>query len=259
MAARASPPTRTPHPLRCLHHAVTGLELRLDPQLDADIVSLLERELDAIAAPLRTWGRFSAPIAVVSADDQDALQQLARAPVDGPLCAAATPTLIALLTPTRWPRPPADHELRIVLCHELAHVLLFQRCGPVERSGAVALPCWFREGMALVASEGRPPTALRRQVAGWSDVPALAEADAALVAGETARVYAAAHVLFDHWHEHHGIRKLGALSRLMRAGAGFERAYVEAMGEASGAWLTETMRQLRRWATDNGDPLRGRP
>ena len=244
--------------MRTLRHAVTGLELQLDPGLDIDVSSLLERELDAIAAPLRTWGRFSAPIAVVSAHDQEALQRLARAPVDGPLCAAATPTLIALLAPSRWPRPPADHELRIVLCHELAHVLLFQRCGPAERGNAVALPCLFREGMALVASEGRPPTQLRRQVAAWTDVPSLAEADAVLVASETARVYAAAHVLFDHWHEHHGIRKLGALSRAMRAGAGFERAYVEATGEASMSWLSATMGQLRRWATDNGDPLRDR-
>lgn len=245
--------------MRTLHHAGTGLELQVDPRLDAEISSLLERDLDAIAAPLRTWGRFSTPISVVSADDQETLQQLARAPVDGPLCAAATPSLIAMLTPSRWPRPPADHELRIVLCHELAHVLLFQRCGPTERQSAVALPCWFREGMALVASEGRPATPIRRQVAGWTDVPALAEADAGVVASETARVYAAAHVLFDHWHEHHGIRKLGALSRAMRAGAGFERAYVEATGEPSMAWLVATMGQLRRWATDNGDPLRGRP
>lgn len=245
--------------MRTLHHAVTGLELQLDRQLDRDVCSLLDRELDAIAGPLRNWGRFSAPIALVSADDPDAIQQLARAPVDGPLCAAATPTLIALLTPARWPRPPSDHELRIVLCHELAHVLLFQRCAPLERTGAVALPCWFREGMALVASEGRPSTAVRRQVAAWTDVAVLADADAALVAADTGRVYAAAHVLFDHWHEHHGIRRLGALSRWMRAGAGFERAYVEATGEGSAAWVAATMTQLRRWATDNGDPIRGRP
>ncbi len=229
----------------------SGLDLRWSPDLDAEVASLLLRDLEAILAPLAAFGRFSQPLTLLTVDDQQALAALAEAPVDGPLCAAATPTRLVLLRPCKWPRPPADHVLRTVLCHELAHALLFQRCAPPGRLGAVALPSWFREGMAVVASEGRPSPARQRQVGLRRDAEALADADALAMAQQPDAVYAVAAVFFDRWLQAFGDRRLATLCRAMRQGRSFSDAFAVATSQPAQAWLAASHSALRAWATDS--------
>jgi hypothetical protein len=230
--------------------AAQSLRLRLDEDLDPSVARLVERDLDAIAATLEGWGRFTAPVRLASAPDLAELRLLAGGPTDGPLCAVATPNLVALLEPARWPHPPADHELRVVLTHELAHALLFQRCAPAGRLGAVALPCWFREGMAVRVSEGRPDPGRRLRVAARGDFAALAEADAGTIAADPDAVYDAATTLFDHWMTAHGDRRLTGLCRAMRAGSSFDAAHRAATGVGARAWLQQAVMSLRAHALD---------
>lgn len=228
-----------------------SLRLCCDADLDPSILRLLQRDIDAIADTLDAWGRFLAPVRVASAADLDRLRHLADAPTDGPLCAVATPGLVALLEPRRWPTPPADHQLRLVLTHELAHALLFQRCAPVGRQGAVALPCWFREGMAMLATEGRPDSRRRMIAARQVELATLAHADAATIAADAEAVYEAALTLFDAWYEHFGSRRLGTLCRAMRAGLGFDEAHHVATGVGPRRWVDATIASLSAHARDD--------
>lgn len=182
-----------------LRAPAAGLRLWVHASVDAITAGLLRTELDAITDPLLPFGQFRGEVAWHGAVDQQTLARAAMAPVDGPICAAATHTTVVSLSPALWPVPPATHELRCALCHELAHVLLFQRCASPGRAAPPALPTWLREGMAIVASEGRPPAARRQFVAGLSHLAEIACADARLVARDPVEVYAAAGVLFDRW------------------------------------------------------------
>jgi hypothetical protein len=238
-------------PPQALHlRASGGLNLQLAAELHPRIRALLERELDGIAALLAPWGRFVGPVRVRSAESVDALRLLAGGPTDGVLHAAATGEAIALLAPERWTTPPGDHEIVRVLAHELAHALLFQRCSPAGRQTPVALPCWFREGMAVVASEGRPDGRRRIEAAARPDWLALAHADAAAIARAGLAVYDVAATLFDAWFERYGIRSLHALAREMRSGRSFADAFMRACGVDESGWLAETCAHLGALARD---------
>ena len=134
-----------------------NLQLRLTDELDPVVADLCRAELDHIASSLAPWGRFSFPVTIATAVSMAPLAREASAPVDGLLCAVPEPTRVTLLRPSAWVAPPSRLALRITLTHELAHSLLFQRCAPPDRTIPVALPTWFREGMAVLVSEGPRP------------------------------------------------------------------------------------------------------
>lgn len=234
------------------HRATTGLSLRFEVASSPRLLALLEREFDAIAATLAPWGRFTQPVRLHVAADLPAVRALAGGPTDGILQAAATAEVVVLLEPSRWPTTPPDPALRTVVTHELAHALLFQRCAPPGRSRPVALPCWFREGMAVLASEGRPDARRRIEAASRTDVARLAHADATAIAGEPDATYDVAVTLFDAWLQLYGMRKLGALCREMRNGRAFAAAFASSCGVEEAEWLTATVRQLHALASDGG-------
>jgi hypothetical protein len=238
--------------------AAGGPRIGLDPDNGDALNALLDLELEGVAPALAPWGRFNTPVTLRAVDDVAALRALAEGPAHGALCAAATRDAVLLLRPERWPTPPDRIELRRVLCHELAHVLLFQRCAPAGRDRPVAISTWFREGMAVVASEGRPDARRRQRAAGHPDGAALALADAATLGDHPEAAYDLAATLFAAWYEAAGARGLGALCRAMRAGASFEQAHQQAVGQAEAAWLAGALAELARWA-GAGSGLRGRP
>lgn len=242
------PSTSAPAPERLRGDA--GLSLELAATLDLEIIALIRREFAAICATLQPWGRFLAPVELCSAPDLDTLRARAGGPTDGVLQAAATATTVVVLAPANWPSPPSGLELRRVLTHELAHALLFQRCAPPGRSAPVALPCWFREGMALVASEGRPDVRRRLRAAQRADLLALADADAAAIAQAPAATYDVAATLFDAWYERFGTRRLRELCRAMRDGHRFGDAFARACGLAESGWLEATAAALSAHAHD---------
>lgn len=238
-----------------LHSPRANLRLRLSATLSPDLAELCTLELDHFADCLAPWGRFLRPVRVASAASMSALIEGASAPVDGSLCAIAELDRITLLAPAAWSTTPGRLQLRTTLTHELAHCLLFQRCAPPGREGPVALPTWFREGMALVASEGAPTREVRRRLGAelgdaTLELHKLADADAALIGQHAAACYDAAALLFARWYHGFGQRRLGALCRHMRTGHPFAVAFRMACGLSSEAWLAQAVTDLRAELTD---------
>ncbi len=221
------------------------LALELADDLDPQLRDLCTHELDALADSLAPWGRFSTPVRVESVARMSDLARAASAPVDGLLCAVAELTRVVLLAPPAWHAAPTVAELRVTLTHELAHTLLFQRCHPPGRTAPVALPTWFREGMAVHAAEGPPPAAVLRRLPSIAQLDALADADATLVGAAAQPCYDLAHLLFDRWHRDFGDRRLAALCRAMRVGHAFEDAFVQACGQRTRDWRDAAIRALR--------------
>ena len=227
-----------------------NLCLRLADQLDPVLAELCRAELDHIADCLAPWGRFVAPVTIASAVSMNQLAREASAPVDGILCAVAEPTRVTLLRPAAWLTPPSLLALRSTLIHELAHSLLFQRCAPANREHPVALPTWFREGMAVLVSEGPPTAGHMRRLDGRLLLRQLACADASLVGQDARACYDLGHLLFFRWHDTFGSRRLGSLCRHMRAGHTFDRAFGLSCKLPMEMWLTAAIAQLRVGLTD---------
>ena len=128
-----------------------------------------------------------------------------------------------LLRPERWPEPPSDVEVARLLAHECAHVLWFQRATAPGRPCAY-VPTWFREGFAVVVSEGSPRAQHRRSMADC-DLFAAAYADDAGMADLGSTAYEVAAHAFAAWHQQFGARALAGVARAMRAGNGFAASF----------------------------------
>ena len=190
----------------------------------------LEQDLDGIAAELARWGRFSQPVRLRVAHDQPSLRQWAPCSTQLQLAGVASATDLCLLAPSCWPQPPHSRALRQTLLHELAHVLLYQRCSPTAAQRLAVLPTWFREGMACVAAEGPPLPNRRRELAAHPLLGELPNADDALMGREGEASYLLAGLLFQAWLDRFGRTGLHAVCRAMRAGHGFASAHRSACG-----------------------------
>ena len=228
-----------------------NLRLLLASDIDPKVAELCRAELEHLGDCLAPWGRFLAPVTVATVASMRQLARASSAPVDGLLSAVAETQRVTLLCPDAWINPPSRLALRQTLAHELAHCLLFQRCAPPGREPPVALPTWFREGMAVLASEGAPTAGLWRRLDGRGDLHALAGADASLVGQDARTCYDLAHLLFFRWHDTFGARRLGSLSRQMRAGHPFETAFRVACKLPVEIWLAATIAQVRQGLTDD--------
>jgi hypothetical protein len=204
-----------------------------------------------LARLLAPWGRFKRPVRVRTTDDEADLRASAACPTRLSLHAVAGIDEVVLLAPDRWRNRPHEGELALVLVHELAHVLLFQRCAAAGRTTAPYLPTWFREGMAVVAAEGRPHASLRRWLGERPDLERLPGAVDAVMAADPDACYAAGAVAFQDWFDQFGGRGLASVCRAMRAGKAFAGAFEHACKVTEPAWLTEWVKGLRveaaRW------------
>jgi len=212
------------------------------------LATLLRRELDGFAAALQPWGRFSAPVHVHVAADRGDLRLAAQCPTSLSLRAVAGVREIILLDPLLWTPQPSDRDIERTTLHELAHVLLFQRCAVAEAAEVAYIPTWFREGMAAVVALGPPHPGQRRAIAAHPLLAELPDADDAIMAAEPAASYEVAALAFDAWMHRFGAPALTALCRAMRAGHGFASAHQRACAMPATAWIQEWMTAVRREA-----------
>jgi hypothetical protein len=138
--------------------------------------------------------------------------------------------------------------LRSLLVHELAHVQCFQRCTPPH--GRVPyLPTWFREGLALRVSTGRPDPKARRALGAHPQLALLPAADDALIARDPTATYALAAHLFTAWHDRFGTVGLTGLYAATRQGHPFATAFQRAchvrLYEYVEQWLAAVRREAR--------------
>lgn len=225
--------------------AAAALTLQVEGTLDPTVAALLVRELDGLATALLPWGRFNRPVRIRTTTVRHDLRAAASCETELNLHGVAALDGLLLLAPTAWLTPPADHELSRLVLHELAHVLLFQRCAPAGATGASYLPTWFREGMASVVADGPPNPGMRRYLATHPDLDALPGATDAVMTAHPEAVYDAAALLFQAWSDRFGARGLAALCRAMRAGHAFAAAHAQATGQTEAAWLASWLASVR--------------
>ncbi|MSP90927.1 MAG: hypothetical protein EXR79_03840 [Myxococcales bacterium] len=223
-----------------------GLRFEAAPDLDPAVLAILSREGDGLARALAAWGRFRQPVRVRTTTTGAALRAAAPCPTDLNLHGLAGLDELVLLAPAAWLEPPADGELVRTLHHELAHVLLFQRCATAGSARAPWLPTWFREGMATVASEGRPPPRLRRHLGAHPALDDLPGAGEEVLGAHAQACYDVAALAFQDWYDRFGGRGLTALCAAMRAGHSFAAAFTRACGQPEATWLAGWLAGLRR-------------
>lgn len=222
-----------------------GLVLETQEPLDAAVRALLERELDGIATVLSNWGRFSRPVQLRTTRDQDELRAAAPCVTQLQLSGVAHLDGLVLLAPSAWTVPPGPRALEQALLHELAHVLMFQRCAPPGAAHAAYVPTWFREGMATVIAEGPPLPNHRRELGNHADLDELPQASDAVMARHPEACYLAASLLFQAWMDRFGPVGLTSLCRAMRAGHNFAAAHERACGMTETAWIQAWVQAVR--------------
>ena len=220
------------------------MQIHLSPTINSEVASFWATFSDDVLGGLKAWGTPRRPVLIQSVESFDALNAEATAPVDGLLYGLADLSTVTILAPSRWPDPPDSATLKRVLTHELAHVILFQRCGPPSRTLPVALATWFREGMAVLASDGAPTIRVYRNVGDPEYWLMNATADAARFAVAAEQCYHVAHLLFYQWFERYGARKLARLCREMRDGASFAEAFHSACETSHEQYLNDTLAAL---------------
>lgn len=216
----------------------SGLVVETQEPLDGAVQALLERELDGIAAVLAAWGRFTRPVQLRTTTDQGELQAAAPCATLLQLTGVAHLDGVVLLAPGRWTVPPGPRGLEQMLLHELAHVLMFQRCAPPGAETAAYFPTWFREGMATVIAEGPPLPNRRRDLGLHPQLAELPGASDAVMARHPEACYLTASLLFQAWMDRFGAVGLTALCRAMRAGHNFGPAHERACGMTEATWIT---------------------
>ncbi len=164
-----------------------------------------------------------APIHVVLAAEDHPLAL--RVPV--PVAGYALPERdLAVLLPDRVPSYPYD-SLDEVLLHELTHVLASRA------AGGRALPRWWNEGLALLASRGWSledrSRVLLGAVAGVADTAAL-ESSFDRDAQQSAAAYAISGALVHDLVQRHGVELVAATLQHVASGSDFETAFAAAAG-----------------------------
>ncbi len=231
--------------LMILQAPSTGLQLDLTQGVSGEVRVWLAHEFDSIAAQLRPWGRWTTPVRVEVVGDQQSLRAAATCETRLQLTGIAGLNQVTILSPQRWPVPPTSAQLLQAMVHELAHVLLFQRCCP---SGQVLPPyiaTWFREGMAVVVAEGAPSPNLRRDLGFHPHLDHLPNADDARMADDAAACYLAAALLFQAWMDRFGAVGLTSLCRAMRAGHPFAEAHLRACDLTEAAFVSNWVAAVR--------------
>lgn len=225
--------------------AAAGLLLDVHEPLDPTVRLLLERELDGLASALAPWGRFSRPVQLRTTTDHEDLRAVAPCATSMQLHGVAHLDGLVLLAPSVWIVPPAPRTVELAVLHELAHVLLFQRCAPPEATTAAYISTWFREGMATVIAEGPSSPNRRRELANHPQLAELPSAGDAIMTRHPEACYLAAALLFQAWLDRFGTPVLAALCRAMRAGNGFAAAHERACGVTEIAWIDAWLDAVR--------------
>ncbi len=223
----------------------SGLVVETKEPLDGAVQALLDRDLDGIAAALGAWGRFTRPVRLRTTTDQSELQAAAPCVTLLHLTGVANLDGVVLLAPGRWTVPPGPRVLEQALLHELAHVLLFQRCAPPGAETAAYVPTWFREGMATVIAEGPPLPNRRRDLGLHPQLAELPGASDAVMATHPDACYLTAALLFQAWMDRFGAVGLTGLCRAMRAGHNFAAAHERACAMTETTWIAAWVQAVR--------------
>lgn len=154
---------------------------------------------------------------------------------------------LVVLFPSRSPVYPND-TLEDVLHHEVAHVLI------ARASGGTPLPLWFNEGLAMAAEhtwgledEARLVGTLTMVArTNLEDVNALFTQNDE---SDRARAYTLAAAFIRDLIRYHGASAPGELLKAMRAGASFEKAFVQVIGLSVADAEAAFWNRQRFWTT----------
>lgn len=154
---------------------------------------------------------------------------------------------VELEAPTAWGGDRAPYHVVELLSHELTHVVMYQRVADRETWTGVAIPLWFREGMASVTSEQGYRRMSGPDLGAWlranpAHDPWLGH-DSLGSRGQPV-VYGAAHRAFERLLSRVSDAGVLQLLDLMRAGKAFDAAFAEAAGEPPEQFLASFRKEL---------------
>jgi len=210
-----------------------SVQVRWQEQDDA-LAGQMEPVLTQAMEALKPYGDFTHPVTVYLYPDH---QRLALA--TGQLCKPwmvgfGQYARIHLQSPATWAGKDWRQRFSRLVTHELAHVLMYQRCCNSWDWFVRDIPFWFREGFAsAVAGQGR-----ERQGRGEVRDYYLGGAQAGdpLVTGEKVRrtrvslAYGASHRVFEDFLAVCGPRGVRDIVEAMGEGADFDQAFGRVVG-----------------------------
>lgn len=190
---------------------------------------------EALAA-IQPWGGLRVPTRITVLPDHAELERRTLHPRYGWLRAWARYDQVYLQSPRTWRFlfRPTDRQVREVLTHELTHCAMYQAVSDGSGWSELAIPLWFREGMASwTAREGDvryPVEDLHQFLTEHPDLDPLRQADR-MVQNDSRLVYSAAHWAFDRLAQR-GPERIDRLLEDLRGGQSFEQGFATAFGES---------------------------
>lgn len=249
---------------RALESPLGRVELRAVDEASLD-AQRLQVALDRAVEAVGRWGALPDGVTLYLLEDHAQLERVVRRPGYAWLRAWARYDAIYLQAPSTWPgRPATQADLDELVLHELTHCVVYQRASTRGRWEALALPMWFREGMASwTAKQGwRWPslTDVARELAGLPGADPLRDGER-LSKHHERLVYGAAHHAFTFLVRRYGEVGVQRLLDALKQGARFEDAFAQATGVTEADFKADFLNYLR-WGGfrgGNGVPLAPAP
>lgn len=154
---------------------------------------------------------------------------------------------VELEAPSKWGGDRSPQNVVELLSHELTHVVMYQRVAEPDTWADIAIPLWFREGMASVTSEQgyrrMSGTELGRWLRLHPDHDPWLRAEL-LGSRQQPVVYGAAHRAFEHMLSSVGDAGVLTLLENMRKGQSFEKSFFSTLGLPPREFLAGFRREL---------------
>jgi hypothetical protein len=207
---------------------------------DAGAARQVERALGRAVGAAARWGTLSTPVRITIHPTHQALEAAVHRAGYAWLRGWARYASVDLQSPRTWSSGPAsDAQVAQILAHEVTHSVMYQSVAAEGTWPSVAIPLWFKEGMASVAAEEERPRpsleAVRRLYRERSTAPGSAGTDPLTGAGllyqhDSDLIYGAADTAFRFLIERYGDDAVRLLMARMREGHRFGQAFQQAIG-----------------------------
>jgi hypothetical protein len=193
------------------------------------------------------WGALRYPVTVKVHPSHAALEEAAHQQNVPWMRGWARFDEIELETPSGWGGDRVPQNVTELLSHELTHVVMYQHISEPDAWTRVAIPLWFREGMASVTSHQGYRRMTGKQLGEWlrahpGEDPWLG----AEVLAHTAQpvVYGAAHRAFERLLDLHGDAGIQVMLDALRNNDAFDVAFARAAGMPPQAFLAQLRGEL---------------
>jgi hypothetical protein len=206
---------------------------------DAATARRVEAALPAAVAAAERWGALARPLVITIHPNHGALEEATHRGGQAWLRGWARFAAVDLQSPRTWSTGMAtDEQLLQLLTHELTHCVMYQRVATEATWHDLAIPLWFKEGMASVTAgqrhrRARADTVRQLYAARATGGAAAAEPELlgdGVQALDAELAYAVAHLAFRFLVERHGDDRVHRLMTELRAGRGFDSAFQLAIG-----------------------------